>query len=241
MALLEVKGITKRFEGLVAVSDLSFNLDDREIVGIIGPNGAGKTTVFNMIAGYYRPDKGQVFLKGEDITGKRPDIISKMGLTRTFQVVKPFAQLSVLENVMVGAYNRTENDKEALEKSEEIVHFLKMDRWKNSIAANLPIAGRKRLEIARCLATDPQIILLDEVMAGLRPNETDEMIEMTRRISERGIALLIVEHVMKVIMSLAQRIIVLHHGEMIAEGEPQEIIQNKAVVDAYLGEVKVNA
>ena len=241
MALLEVNGITKRFEGLVAVSGLSFKLNEGEMVGIIGPNGAGKTTVFNMIAGYYKPNTGSIHFSGQDITGKRPDIISKMGLTRTFQVVKPFAQISVLENVMVGAYNRTNDDQEALEKANEIVHFLKMEPWKDSLAANLPIAGRKRLEIARCLATDPKVILLDEVMAGLRPNETDEMIALTRQISERGIALLIVEHVMKVIMSLAERIIVLHHGVMIAEGDPKEIVKNKAVVDAYLGEAKTDA
>ncbi|MCB9420019.1 MAG: ABC transporter ATP-binding protein [Ardenticatenaceae bacterium] len=236
MSLLEVKNITKRFGGLVAVNDLSLNLEKGEILGMIGPNGAGKTTAFNMISGYYKPNEGQVFFDGENITELRPDQICKRGLVRTFQVVKPFPQLSVLDNVMVGAYNRTNDDQSARKKSLEILDFLGMDNMKEQLAGSLSVAGRKRLEIAKAFATDPKMILLDEAMAGLRPTETDEIIELVRQISQQGIALLLVEHVMKVIMSLADRIVVIHHGEKIAEGVPQQVVQDKAVIDAYLGE-----
>ncbi len=236
MTLLEAKNITKRFGGLVAVSDLSLSVEKGEILGMIGPNGAGKTTAFNMISGYYEPNEGQVIFDGKDITGMRPHKICKLGLTRTFQVVKPFPQLSVLDNVIVGAYNRTDNKLVARQKSQEILDFLGMSHMTEQLAGSLSVAGRKRLEIAKVLATEPKMILLDEAMAGLRPKETDEIIELVRQISQRGIALLLVEHVMKVIMSLADRIVVIHHGEKIAEGEPQQVVQDKAVIDAYLGE-----
>ncbi len=241
MSLLKVQNITKRFGGLVAVNDLSLSVDKGEVVGVIGPNGAGKTTAFNMISGFYEPTEGKVIFKGKDITGSRPDHICKLGLARTFQVVKPFAQLSVLDNVMVGAYNRTNSNKEAREKSKDILDFLGMAEMAEQLAGGLSVAGRKRLEIARVLATEPEMILFDEAMAGLRPNETDAIIELVRQISQRGIALLLVEHVMRVIMSLSDRIVVIHHGEKIAEGEPQEVVQTKAVIDAYLGEVSTNA
>ena len=236
MTILEVSNITKRFGGLVAVSDLSLSVSKGEILGMIGPNGAGKTTAFNMISGYYKPDSGQVTFNGKNVTGLRPDQMCKLGLARTFQVVKPFPQLSVLDNVIVGAYNRTSNKQEARQKALEILNFLGMGHMTEQLAGGLSVAGRKRLEIAKVLATDPQMILLDEAMAGLRPKETDEIIELVRQISQQGVALLLVEHVMKVIMSLADRIVVIHHGEKIAEGEPQEIVRDKAVIDAYLGE-----
>jgi branched-chain amino acid transport system ATP-binding protein len=236
MTLLEAKNITKRFGGLVAVNDLSLSVEKGEILGMIGPNGAGKTTAFNMISGYYEPNEGQVIFDGQDITGMRPHKICKLGLTRTFQVVKPFPQLSVLDNVIVGAYNRTDDKLVARQKSQEILDFLGMSHMTGQLAGSLSVAGRKRLEIAKVLATEPKMILLDEAMAGLRPKETDEIIELVRQISQRGIALLLVEHVMKVIMSLADRIVVIHHGEKIAEGEPQKVVQDKAVIDAYLGE-----
>jgi branched-chain amino acid transport system ATP-binding protein len=215
-------------------------VDEGQILGLIGPNGAGKTTAFNMISGFYKADEGEIIFDGEEITGLRPDQICKLGLTRTFQVVKPFPQLSVLDNVMVGAYNRTNDSKEAKKKAEEIIEFLGMQEMKGMNAGSLSVAHRKRLEVAKALATDPKIILLDEAMAGLRPTETDEMIELVRQISRQGIALLLVEHVMRVIMSLAERIVVIHHGEKIAEGTPQEICQDKAVIDAYLGEVEID-
>jgi branched-chain amino acid transport system ATP-binding protein len=240
VTLLEVNGITKRFGGLVAVSDLSLRIDEGEILGLIGPNGAGKTTAFNVISGYYHPEEGEVYFEGEKITSRRPDQICKLGLTRTFQIVKPFPQLTVHRNVMVGAYNRTNNRDEAAAKAEAIIDFLGMRGVSNMTASSLSVAHRKRLEIAKALATDPKIILLDEAMAGLRPKETDELIKVVRQIRERKIALLLVEHVMRVIMSLADRIVVIHHGEKIAEGEPQQIVQDRAVIDAYLGEVEID-
>lgn len=240
MALLEANDITKRFGGLVAVGNLSLSVDKGQILGLIGPNGAGKTTAFNMISGFYKADEGEVIFDGEDITGLRPDQICKLGLTRTFQVVKPFPHLSVLDNVMVGAYNRTNDSNESKKKAKEIIDFLGMQKMEGMTAGSLSVAHRKRLEVAKALATDPKIILLDEAMAGLRPTETDEMIELVRQISRQGIALLLVEHVMRVIMSLAERIVVIHHGEKIAEGTPQQICQDKAVIDAYLGEVEID-
>ena len=240
MALLEAKNITKRFGGLVAVHDLSLSVDKGEILGMIGPNGAGKTTAFNMISGYYPPNEGQVFFNGENITGLRPDQVCQKGLTRTFQVVKPFPHLSVLDNVMVGAYIHTNATDEARQKSREILDFLGMGSMTEMLAGGLPVAMRKRLEIAKALATEPQMLLLDEAMAGLRPTETDEVIELVRRVSQQGVALLLVEHVMRVIMSLADRIVVIHHGEKIAEGEPELVVRDKAVIDAYLGEAEVN-
>jgi branched-chain amino acid transport system ATP-binding protein len=240
MALLEVTGITKRFGGLVAVNDLSLSLDKGQILGLIGPNGAGKTTAFNMISGFYKPDEGNIKFDGKRINGLRPDQVCKLGLARTFQVVKPFPQLSVRDNVMVGAYNRTNSRRESRQKAKEIIDFLGMSDISDMTAGSLSVAYRKRLEIAKALATDPKIILLDEAMAGLRPTETDHMIDLVRQVSNQGIALLLVEHVMRVIMSLAERIVVIHHGEKIAEGEPKEIVQDKAVIDAYLGEVEID-
>ena len=237
MTLLRVEHITKRFGGLVAVDDLSLSVERGEILGLIGPNGAGKTTAFNMISGYYKPDEGAVYFGDENITGFRPDQVCKLGLARTFQVVKPFPQLSVLDNVMVGAYNRTNDGQTARAKALEIIDFLGMGDMKDNLAGSLSVAGRKRLEIAKVLATEPKMILLDEAMAGLRPKETDEIIELVRQISQQNIALLLVEHVMKVIMSLADRIVVIHHGEKIAEGEPEYVVQDQNVIDAYLGEV----
>jgi branched-chain amino acid transport system ATP-binding protein len=235
MALLEVQGITKKFGGLVAVRDLSLSMEKGEIVALIGPNGAGKTTAFSVISGFYRPTSGKIFFNGRDITGLRPDQVCKIGLARTFQVVRPFRGISVLENVMVGAYSRTNNTGAARDKAMEILDFLGMGHQANQIASGLPIAGRKRLEIARALATDPQLLLLDETMAGLRPTETDAVIELVRKISEKGVGILLVEHVMRVVMSLAGQIIVIHHGEKLAEGTPETIVQNPKVIDAYLG------
>lgn len=241
MALLEVQGITKRFGGLVAVNSLSMNLEEGHISALIGPNGAGKTTAFNVIAGFYQPNEGKVLFDGKNITKLRPDQVCKSGLARTFQVVRPFRGISVLENVMIGAYNRTNSDKVARAKAHDVLKFMEMDNLSSQMASGLPIAGRKRLEIARALATEPKLILLDETMAGLRPIETDEIIEVVRNISKQGIAILLVEHVMKVVMSLAENIVVIHHGVKIAEGIPTEIVQNKLVIEAYLGEVSSNA
>ncbi len=241
MALLEVNGITKKFGGLVAVNNLSLNVDRGGITALIGPNGAGKTTAFSVIAGFYKPTLGTVTFDGKNISGMRPDQICKLGLTRTFQVVRPFQGISVLENVMIGAYNNTGSDHVAREKAYEVLEFMGMEKLAHVMASGLPIAGRKRLEIARALATEPKMILLDETMAGLRPTETDEIIEVVRRISKRNIGILLVEHVMKVVMSLSENVVVIHHGEKIAEGKPDEVVQNQLVIDAYLGEVPTHA
>jgi branched-chain amino acid transport system ATP-binding protein len=239
VTLLNVQGITRRFGGLVAVHDFSLSMEAGQIVALIGPNGAGKTTAFNVISGVYKPNQGTVTFNDRDITQLRPDQICKLGLTRTFQVVRPFRSISVLDNVMVGAYARTNDTKQAREKAYEALEFLGMLPLAGQMASGLPIAGRKRLEIARALATDPQLLLLDETMAGLRPAETDEVIEMVRKISQRGVGILLVEHVMRVVMSLAERVIVLHHGEKLAEGTPEAIVQNPQVIEAYLGETHV--
>ena len=240
MTILTVENISKRFGGLVAVNSLSLSVERGQIVGLIGPNGAGKTTAFNMISGYYRPDSGRVTFDGHDITSRRPDQICKLGLARTFQVVKPFPQLTVLDNVIVGAYNRTDDKHVARRKAEEVLRFLGMADMAQQQAGSLPVAGRKRLEIAKALATEPKMILLDEAMAGLRPTETDQIIELVRQVSRQGVALLLVEHVMRVIMALADTIVVLHHGEVIAQGEPRQVVADKAVIDAYLGEEVVD-
>ncbi|HML41248.1 MAG TPA: ABC transporter ATP-binding protein [Bellilinea sp.] len=236
MPLLEVKGLTKRFGGLVAVNALDLVIEPGQIIGLIGPNGAGKTTAFATIAGFYKPEEGQVIFDGKNITGMRPDRICKLGLTRTFQVVKPFPEITVQENILVGAYNAAPNEELALAITEEIIEFMELGNLREQLAGSLPIAGRKRLEIAKAMATQPKMILLDEVMAGLRPTETDETIELVRKIQQNGVSILLVEHVMKVIMSLADKIVVVHHGTKIAEGAPQEIVHNQAVIDAYLGE-----
>lgn len=236
MALLEVQGITKRFGGLVAVNDFSLSVDKGQIVALIGPNGAGKTTAFSVISGFYKSDSGKIHFNGQDITGRRPDQVCKIGVARTFQVVRPFRGISVLENVMVGAYARTNNTGAARAQALEVLDFLGMRTMADQMASGLPIVGRKRLEIARALATSPQMLLLDETMAGLRPTEADEVIAMVRKIREKGIGILLVEHVMRVVMSLAEKIIVIHHGEKLAEGDPESIVQNPRVIEAYLGE-----
>ncbi|WP_020675038.1 ABC transporter ATP-binding protein [Geopsychrobacter electrodiphilus] len=236
MALLEVKQVTKRFGGLVAVNDVSLTVEEGQIIGIIGPNGAGKTTLFNCIAGAFPPSDGQIKFEGQEIGGKKPHQICKLGLSRTFQVVKPFASKTVLYNVTVGAFAKTSRRSEAEAKALKVLEFLQMADKKDVLAKHLTLPERKRLELARALATEPTMLLLDEVMAGLRFSEIEVMIEVLKKIRAAGVTLVIVEHIMQAIMSLSDHIYVLNFGGLIAQGAPAEIAQNQEVIKAYLGD-----
>ncbi len=235
--LLAVDGISKSFRGLRAVSGASLTVPRGGIVSLIGPNGAGKTTCFNMIAGVYKPDEGSVTLDGRRIDGLRPDQICHAGVGRTFQLVKPFKELTALENVIVGAL-RTESDaRKARHAAEAVLDQLGMLDKRDQPAAQLTLPERKRLEVARALATKPIILLLDEVMAGLRPTETDQMVAVFRDLNQRtGLTILLIEHVMRAVMALSQQVVVLHHGEVIARGEPEAVVRDPAVLECYLGE-----
>jgi len=237
MSLIEVKDVTMQFGGLAAVADVSFVLNKGEILGLIGPNGAGKTTLFNVINGFYRPTKGDVYLKGKRVTNLRPHVLCKLGVARTFQVVKPLQRMSTLDNVVASAFIRTKTKAEAEKVSLEVLKFTDLYDDMNVLSKGLPLGKRKRLEIARALATQPEIILLDEAFAGLNPTEINEQIEIVKKIrTERGITILIIEHHMRVIMAVSDRIVVLNYGQKIAEGTPSEIGHNPAVIEAYLGE-----
>ena len=236
-ALLEVRSISKAFRGLRAVNNASFEIPEGDINGLIGPNGAGKTTIFNMVAGVYAPDAGEILFAGNPIHGLRPDQICAAGIGRTFQIVKPFAGLSVLDNVMVGAFLRNATAAEARRLATEIVEKLGLGPKRDLPASSLTLPDRKRLEVARALATRPKLLLLDEVMAGLRPTECDQMVAVFRELNRRdGTTILLIEHVMRAVMALAKHIGVLHHGEVIARGTPEQVVRDPAVLECYLGE-----
>ncbi len=239
MPLLEGRGVTRYFGGLAAVYRVDFHVERGEIVGLIGPNGAGKTTLFNLISGALSPQSGEIWFRGENITGRAPHVICRKGIARTFQLVRIFPNMSVLENVLLGAlFGRSDGPApdRAVEEARRWLDFVGLSAAEGMPARALTLAYQKRLEVARALATGPKLVLLDELMAGLNPAEVAQAMELVSRIRDLGITVFIVEHVMRAIMGICDRIIVLHHGEKIAEGTPQEIARNPKVIEVYLGE-----
>jgi len=235
--MLDVDSLSKSFRGLRAVQGVSFKVPQGAIVGLIGPNGAGKTTCFNLIAGVLAPDAGRIAFGGRPIQGLRPDQVCAAGIGRTFQIVKPFAGLTVLDNVVVGALLRSKDVSAAKKHAAEIMERLGLGAKADMPASSLTLPDRKRLEVARALATRPKLLLLDEVMAGLRPTECDQIIAVFRELNRaEGLTILLIEHVMRAVMALAQKIVVLHHGEVIAQGAPQDVVRDPAVLECYLGE-----
>src|SRR3954452_13793163 len=235
MALLQVTNVSKNFTGLRAVQDVSFTVPQGAVFAVIGPNGAGKTTLFNMIAGALRPDDGIIRFAGERIDGLRPDEICRRGIARTFQIVRPFPALTVEENVIVGALLRTTDTWRAKDAAHDVLRRLDLFDKRQRVAKSLTLPDRKRLEVARALATAPQLLLLDEVMAGLRPTETDRMVTILRELNAQGLTILLIEHVMRAVMALANRVLVLHHGAPIALGTPADVVREPAVIESYLG------
>jgi len=234
---LQVIDLVKDFGGVVANNQVSFSIDQGEIIGLIGPNGAGKTTLFNCIVGYHRPDSGKVIFKGKEITRLKPFMTNREGIGRTFQLTKVTTGMTVLENVMVGAFCRTDGRNLAKVEASAILGFLGIDGIKNYRLNEIPIASQKKVGLARALATQPELLMLDEVASGLNPKETEEMVNIIKRIhQEKKITLFLIEHVMEVVMPISQRVIVLDSGEKIAEGLPKEIVKNERVIKAYLGE-----
>jgi branched-chain amino acid transport system ATP-binding protein len=232
---LVIKGLSKRFGGLRAVQDVSFTVKENETLALIGPNGAGKTTSFHLITGFHRADSGSVLAFGQEIVGLKPHDVCALGLARTFQVAKPFGAMTVLANVMTGAFLRDRHVAAAREAAREAIDFVGLSARANTAARDLTTIDQRRLEMARALATQPKILLLDEVMAGLNPAEIDQAVALVGKLSARGLTIVIVEHVMRAIMAVAKHIVVLDHGQKIAEGSPREIVENPEVIRAYLG------
>ena len=241
MSLLAARGLSRRFGGLQAVAGLDLSVAPGEMLGLIGPNGAGKTTVFNLLSGFLTPDAGDIVLAGRSIVGLPPHAICRLGLARTFQIVRPFPRMTVLENVRVGALARYPRASEALARAREVVMRVGLGPREAVAAGALTLADRKRLELARALATGPVLLLLDEVMAGLNPTEIEAIIQLIRGIHASGVSILLIEHNMRAVMALSQRIVVLSFGERIAEGAPSDIANHPKVVEAYLGEEYVRA
>jgi len=238
MSLLEIREVSKRFGGLAALTDVSYSVNKGEILGLIGPNGAGKTTLFNVVNGFYPPTKGEVLFKGEKISHLQPYQICKLGIGRTFQVVRPLRRMTGLDNVIASAFLRAKNKKEAEEMALESLRFTGLYEDRNLLSKGLPLGKRKKLEITRALATKPEMLLLDESFAGLNPSEQNELIDIIRKVKAKGITIMVIEHHMKVIMSLSDRVVVLNYGQKIAEGTPKEIGSNPLVIEAYLGEAE---
>ena len=236
MPLLDVKGVTMKFGSLVANNDVSFSVEEGQIVGLIGPNGSGKTTLFNCVSGFYKPTSGHVLFDGSDITDLPVYKIAKMGLTRTFQVVRPLKDMTVLENIMVGAYLRTPDRKKAMERAEHCLELCFLQEWRNRPAGSMTIGNKKRLEVARALATSPRLILLDEAVAGLTSTEVKEMVALIVKLKSEGMTILMVEHIMEAIMPISDKMVVLNSGNKIAEGLPKDIANDESVTKAYFGE-----
>ena len=236
MAFFKVREIVKFFGGLAAVNGVSFEVQEGEICGLIGPNGSGKTTIFNLINGYFPLNKGEIIFQNETISGLKPHQICQRGIGRTFQVVKPLKRMSVLDNVIASAFLRRHSRAEAQQLAEETIEFCGLTHYRDKLAKSLPIASRKRLEITRALATLPKLLILDETAAGLNPHELEEAIELIKKIRDSGITIIIVEHIMKVIMTISDHIVAINHGRLIARGTPTEVASNPEVVKAYFGE-----